>query len=108
VDDIVHRLPSKGSAMNFLQKLFGSSSSASPQKHNYTFSVKCKRCGEIIEGHIDLDNDLSVEYEEGGDIYIARKTLMGENKCFQRVEVELKFTTNRQLLEQNITGGEFN
>lgn len=93
--------------MNLLQKLFGSSSSAIPQKHDYTFSVKCLRCGEIIEGRVNLDNDLSVEYEEGGDIYYARKVLMGENKCFQRMEVELKFTSRRELLEQHITGGVF-
>ncbi len=93
--------------MNLLQKLFGSSSPASPQKHQYTFTVKCLRCKEIIEGHVDLNNDLSVEYEEGGDVYYARKTLMGENRCFQRMEVELKFTPNRELLERHITGGEF-
>ncbi len=92
--------------MNFLQKLFGSSP-AKPDKKYYTFSVKCKRCGEIIEGRVDLDNDLSVEYEEGGDIYHARKLLMGENRCFQRIEIELKFTANRELIEKQITGGEF-
>ena len=92
--------------MNLLQKLFGGSS-ASPQKHEYTFSVNCLRCGEIIQGRVNMDNDLSVEYEEGGDIYYARKVLMGENKCFQRVEVELKFTSSRELLERHITGGEF-
>ncbi len=92
--------------MNLLQKLFGGSS-ASPQKHEYTFSVKCLRCGEVIQGRVNLDNDLSVEYEDGGDVYYARKVLMGENKCFQRMEVELKFTSSRELLEQHITGGEF-
>jgi hypothetical protein len=92
--------------MNLLQKLFGGSPS-SPQRRYYTFSVKCLRCGEIIEGRVDLNNDLSVEYEEGGDIYYARKTLMGENRCFQRIEVELKFTSSRELLEKHITGGEF-
>ena len=92
--------------MNLLQKLFGGSP-ASPQKHNYIFSVKCRRCGEIIEGRVDLNNDLSVEYEEGGDVYYARKTLMGENRCFQRMEVELKFTSARELLERHVTGGEF-
>ena len=91
--------------MNLLQKLFGGSSAN--LKTYYTFSVKCLRCGEIIEGRVDLDNDLSVEYEEGGDVYYARKILMGENKCFQRMEVELKFTSRRELLEQHITGGEF-
>jgi hypothetical protein len=92
--------------MNLLQKLFGDSA-ASLQKRDYTFSVKCLRCGEIIEGRVDLNNDLSVEYEEGGDVYYARKILMGESKCFQRLEVELKFTSNRELLERHVTSGEF-
>ena len=92
--------------MNLLQKLFGSSPVKS-EKRYYTFSVKCKRCGDIIESHVDLDNDLSVDYEEGGDIYYARKVLMGENRCFQRMEVELKFTSSRELIERHVTGGEF-
>jgi hypothetical protein len=92
--------------MNLLQKLFGGSS-ANPPNRYYTFPVKCLRCGEIIEGRVDLNNDLSVEYEESGDVYYARKTLMGENRCFQRMEVELKFTPSRELLERHITGGEF-
>lgn len=91
--------------MNFLKKLFGGQ--AKPAKRYYTFTVKCRRCGETIEGRIDLDNDLSVEYEEGGDVYYARKVLMGENKCFQRVEVNLKFNSERQVIEKDIAGGEF-
>jgi len=92
--------------MNLLKKLFGGSSAQSGQRY-YTFSVKCNRCGEVIEGRVDLNNDLSVEYEEGGDIFFARKVLMGENRCFQRIEVELKFNPNRDLLEQHVTGGQF-
>jgi len=92
--------------MEFLKKLF-SGSPAKPEKRYYTFSVKCLRCGEIIEGRVDLDNDLSVEYESNRDVYYARKMLMGNNKCFQRMEVELKFTSTRELLEQHVTGGEF-
>lgn len=91
--------------MNFLKKLF-------PPRQPYTksyyiFTVKCKRCGETITGRVDLDNDLSVEYETGGDVYYARKVLMGENKCFQRVEVNLKFNADRQVIEKDIVGGEF-
>jgi hypothetical protein len=92
--------------MNLLQKLFGGPSAKSQERY-YAFSVKCLRCGEIFEGRVDLNNDLSIEYEAGGDIYYARKILMGENKCFQRMVVELKFTSNRELLERHITGGEF-
>jgi hypothetical protein len=92
--------------MNFFKKLF-SDSSAKPEKRYYTFSVKCLRCGEIIEGRVDLDNDLSVEYEAGQNGYHARKILMGNNRCFQRIEVELKFSSARELTEQQVTGGEF-
>ena len=92
--------------MNFLQNLFNSLY-AKPPKRYYTFSVKCRRCGETIEGRVDLDNDLSVEYETGGDVYYARKVLMGDSKCFQRVEVELKFSSSRELIEKQVNGGEF-
>ena len=48
--------------MSFLKNLFGGTP-AKPEKHFYTFNVKCKRCGEIIEGRVDLDNDLSLNDE---------------------------------------------
>lgn len=90
--------------MDFLKNLF-SGTPAKPEKHYYTFNVKCKRCGEIIEGRVDLDNDLSLNDEGTG--YFARKTLMGGNRCFQQIEVELNFDSSRQLTEKSITGGEF-
>ena len=90
--------------MGFLKNLFGGIS-AKPEKRYYTFQVKCKRCGEIIEGRVDLDNDLSLNDEGSG--YFARKTVMGSNRCFQQIEVELNFASGRQLLEKTITGGEF-
>lgn len=92
--------------MNFLQKLFGGSS-PKPEKRYYTFAVKCLKCGETIEGRVDLENDLSVEYGEGGDVFSARKVLIGEGRCFQRLEAVFKFTPGRTLIEQQVTGGEF-
>jgi len=91
--------------MNLLQKLFGGS--AKSTQRYYSFSVKCNRCGEVIEGRVDLSNDLSVEYEKGGDVFHARKILIGEQHCFQRIEVELKFNSARELLERQATGGQF-
>jgi hypothetical protein len=32
---------------------------------------------------------------------------MGDNKCFQRVEVNFKFNSDRQMTERDIIGGEF-
>ncbi|MBI3164131.1 MAG: hypothetical protein IPG44_02400 [Anaerolineales bacterium] len=91
--------------MDFLKKLFAPRPAY--KKEYYTFTVKCKRCGETITGRIDIDNDLSVEYEAGGDVFYARKVLMGDNKCFQRVEVCFKFNADRQVIEKEIIGGEF-
>ena len=90
--------------MGFLKKLFNPEL-PKPEKRYYTFQVKCNRCGEIIEGRVDLDNDLSLNDE--GDGYIVRKGLMGGNRCFQQIEVELKFDSSRQIQEKTITGGQF-
>ena len=90
--------------MSFIKNLFGRGS-AKPDNRYYVFQVKCKRCGEIIEGRVDLNNDLSLGDE--GDSYIVRKGLIGANRCFQQIEVELKFDSSRQLSERTITGGEF-
>ena len=92
--------------MSFLKNLFNAAPDK-PTKRYHTFTVKCRKCGETIEGRVDLDNDLSVEYESGGDVYYAHKTLMGSNRCFQRIEANFKFNSSRKLLEQEVTGGEF-
>jgi hypothetical protein len=88
--------------MGFLKNLF---SPPKQEKKYFTFQVKCNRCGEIIEGRVDLNNDLSLNDEGNG--YIVRKTLMGSQRCFQRIEVELNFDSARQIREKTITGGEF-
>jgi lysyl-tRNA synthetase class I len=95
--------------MGFLKKLFGGFSTK-PQKTYYVFQVRCKRCGEIVEGRVDVDNDLSVEYESGGDVFYVRKVLMGsgENHCYQQIEAGFKFNAQRKLLERRIeSGGDF-
>ena len=88
--------------MGFLKNLF-SGTPAKPEKHFYSFNVKCKRCDEIIEGRVDLDNDLSLNDE--GDGYIVRKGLLGSGRCFQQIEVEIKFSSTRAVLEENVQGG---
>jgi hypothetical protein len=92
--------------MGFLKKLFGGDPSK-PEKRYYTFHVKCNRCGEVIEGRVDLDNDLSLDYEGDSTVYFVRKGLVGENRCFQQIEVELKFTSGRELIEKQAQGGVF-
>ncbi len=92
--------------MGFLKKLF-SSAPARPSSSLYNFAVKCDRCGETIEGHINLANDLSNEFEDDREIFFVRKVLMGSSRCFQQIEVQMKFDANKQLIEKEISGGKF-
>ena len=92
--------------MDLLKRIFGGKPAA-PRKSYHTFSVKCLRCGEVIAGRVDLDNDLSIEYAPDGDVYHSRKVLMGSGTCFQRIEAGFTFGADRSLIERTIQGGEF-
>ena len=70
----------------------------------YWVYVRCGRCGEAIKTRIDLSNDLS-RLEEGG--FIVHKTLVGSQRCFERIEVTLTFDGNRRVVEREITHGDF-
>lgn len=75
----------------------------------YGITVRCNRCGEIIRTRVNLNNDLSQSYDEGEGktSYFVHKTLMGDQGCFQRVEVELTFDGQKKLASREISGGEF-
>lgn len=70
-------------------------------------SVRCRRCGEIVRTRINLNNDLSAEYDGDATTFVCRKVLVGEKRCFQQIEVVLKFDANRKLIDQAVSGGEF-
>lgn len=101
----------RGEHMNLVKRISEVFSSAGKEKNEKILwiEVKCIRCGEIIRARIDLQNDLSIEYSSDADetFYICRKTLMGEGRCFQRVETSLTFDKDRNLIDRNINGGEF-
>jgi hypothetical protein len=92
--------------MSFLKNLFGGPASPSPSKF-YSFAVKCNRCGETIEGRINLSNDLSVDYQDGQESYFVRKMVMGNEHCFQQIEIELKFDASKKVIEKQANGGTF-
>lgn len=88
--------------MEFLRKLFGApAASAAPV---YTVAVQCARCGETLHARIHLGNELSAT-EAGG--FFCRKVLIGSQRCYQPVEIELTFDAQRQVLDRQITGGRF-
>ena len=92
--------------MGFLKKI--SELLTSPQEeYSYWIAVKCNRCGEIVRTRVDLRNDISIEYDNGKTTYLCRKVLIGDQFCFQKIEVRLKFDNKRRLIERQISGGEF-
>ena len=92
--------------MNLLKKLFPSAP-AQPSSPFYAFTVQCSRCGETIEGRINLANDLSADYEGDRVVYHVRKVLMGSGLCFQQIEVEFNLDSSRKVVDRQITGGHF-
>ena len=90
--------------MNFFQKILSAAGSNSGPFH--IFAVKCGRCGEIIRGQVNVNNDPSLEIDEKGkEYFICRKVLVGNQHCFQRIEVIFKFNEARRLLDRQISGG---
>ena len=75
----------------------------------YWIYVRCNRCGENLKTRINLSNDLSIKYgdKDSDDTYFCRKVIMGSGKCFQRIEVEITFDKNRNLINREIQGGQF-
>ncbi len=94
--------------MSLLEKL---ASLFTPEGTRETYAhwlyVQCERCGEKIRTRLDLRNDLSSHYSETDQdtTYFCRKTLMGNGRCFQQIEVELTFDAHRRLVDQQIQGG---
>ncbi len=78
-----------------------------PSRYVMPLRVQCHRCGEIVTGEINLANDLSVEFAEGSGTttYVCRKVLIGTQRCFQPLEVNLTFNTARKIIDQQVTGG---
>ena len=91
--------------MSFFKNLF---SSPHPTGKFYPFSVKCNRCGEIIHAQVNVNNEPSLEVDDEGKLfYTCRKVLIGNEHCFERIEVVFKFDGNRRVIDKQISAGEF-
>jgi hypothetical protein len=97
--------------MNILKKLSRilSSPPAKTDRALYLY-VQCNKCGEKLRARVDVWNELTPEYDGKTDdaaTYTCRKVLIGENKCYQPIELKLKFDKNHKLTEQEIFGGKY-
>ena len=94
--------------MSVFKKIGSLFSSSSPRdRSGYWITVKCNRCGEVIRARIDLYNEPSLEYRDHQQVYFCRKVLIGEQRCFQPVEITLTFDERHNLIDRQITGGTF-
>lgn len=94
--------------MGFLQNILKAFTGGGPLPP-FIIKAKCNRCGEILTARVNLANDLSVEYDPSGrpQSFSCRKVLQGNGRCFQSVEVILKFDAQRVLQDREIHGGSF-
>ena len=96
--------------MDFFKKLSGFfTAPTSGGNGTYWVAVECLRCHEVIRARINLFNDLSAEYGDNEKVsaYTCRKVLIGQQHCYQQIEVTLTFNAKRKLIEQQIQGGKF-
>jgi len=94
--------------MGFLKKLQSVfTAPSSTDKRILWVYVQCDKCGEVLQGRVDLYNDLSIQDAGESAGYFCRKVLIGSQRCYQPMEVELTFDKNRKLTNQEIKGGKF-
>nr|WP_290669327.1 hypothetical protein [Ardenticatena sp.] len=86
--------------MTFLKRLFA----RQPDEQAMYIYARCGRCGTVVQSRIDLTHDLSQDFDAGG--YFVRKGLV-DARCFQRMEIELRFDRRRRVVAQQIQGGKF-
>ncbi len=68
--------------------------------------VRCQACGEIIPVRLDLNNDLSPDYETG-HLKVHKVVVgSGRTRCFRRIELDLVFDARRRRLDSHVSGGE--
>lgn len=96
--------------MNIFKRIanFFQGGGTAADKRYFPIHVLSRRCREPLAGQIDLLNELSLTEEDESTFY-TRKVLhtSGRTRCFDQVEVLLWFDKNKQLLRQEVWGGEW-
>ena len=105
--------------MNFFQKLFegfgsffanifvggsgGGRGGGGAGDSGMYFYVRCNKCGEVIKVRISPTNDL-YDRDDLPDGYISPKLVMGQ-RCYNRIEADFYFGSNRKFKRVDISGG---
>jgi hypothetical protein len=68
------------------------------------YYVRCDRCGEVIRVRINPLNDLSLS--DDAKSLFAHKVIVGQ-RCYNRIEADFEYDTNRKLTGSQANGGAF-
>jgi hypothetical protein len=64
--------------------------------------VRCARCGTPVAVRVDLRNEPSIDYENGG--YILHKEIM-DSRCFTLMRALVRFDDKHRVIERTIDKG---
>lgn len=85
-----------------LSKLFSGGPRLSGDDIGLYHYVRCKRCGEVIRVRINPMNDLSADDQNKNRF--VHKVIVGQ-RCYNRIEADFTYNTNRQLIDSSVSGG---
>jgi hypothetical protein len=96
--------------MSFFKRISSFLAPAPQEDQNALYIyVKCNRCGEKLRARVSTRSELSPDFGNSDDAnsFYCRKVLIGEKRCFQQIEVNLKFDTKYRIVDKQISGGDF-
>ncbi len=91
------------SILDSLKSLFSPSGSVGSSSAMWLY-VRCKRCGAPLAVRVDLRNEPSPDYENGG--YVLCKEMM-DDKCFSLMRAEVHMDAQHHITDKKIENGEF-
>ena len=87
-------------------KIFGKDTSH-PSADGFFLDVRCSECDDKFHLFINKSWELSQNFEEDGRVtYFLKKKIYGVG-CPNRIQVEMKFDSNKNLISRQIENGEF-
>jgi hypothetical protein len=90
--------------MGFLDRIKTTFASSGSDPNALWLYVRCARCGTPVAVRVDLRNEPSIDYENGG--YILHKEIM-DSKCFTLMSAIVRFDDKRGVVERTLDKGEF-
>ena len=87
-------------------KIFGKDNSQT-SSDGFFLNVRCSECDDKFHLFIHKSWELSQNFEEDGSVtYFLKKKIFGVG-CPNRIQVEMKFDSNKNLISRQIENGEF-